>query len=161
MTSKTLVIAAAAAAAAALSGCATNLPSSYQVTASGAKLVNCTTTLNCAVTLPHYWWWTLVYPDEIDVMVPPGQQVTITWTIQGADGTTFNPLGGINLKDRTGQSVFSCNPGVSNPQAYVCSNNINGVVTNLDPNGTYTYAIKTKGIFSGWDIDPVIKNGAS
>ena len=153
MNSRTLVFAAASAAVIAMSGC-TTLPSSYHVDAGGKTVVDCSTTPDCPVTLPHHWLHT-VYPDEIYVKVPPSTKVTITWTIQGNDGTTFNQDGGITLKDDSGKAAFKCMPDATKKHIYSCSNLID-----LTPNTEYRYGIKTKGVLSGFDVDPVIRNGA-
>jgi hypothetical protein len=155
MTSKALMIAAASAAAIAMSGCATTLPASYHVDKDGKTSIDCKATLDCPVPMPHHWWGKLDYPDEIYVSVPSGKKVTITWTIQASDGTKFNPDGGITLKDESGKAAFKCMPAMME-HVYSCSN-----VIDLAPNGEYKYGIKTKGFWSGFDIDPVIKNGAS
>ena len=152
MTSKALMIAAASAAAIAMSGCET-LPSSYHLEKDGKTVVDCSMTLDCPVTLPHHWVHT-VYPDEIYVKVLPKQKVTITWTIQGNDGTTFNQDGGITLKDDAGKAAFDCVPDASKKHIYTCSNKID-----LAPNGEYKYGIKTKGWLSGFDVNPIIHNG--
>ncbi len=151
MNSKTLVFAAAAAAVIAMSGCNT-MPSSYPMDSGGKSYVDCRKTLDCQVTLPHKLWKT-EYPDEIWINVPYGQKVNITWTIKGNDDTTFDPDGGINLKAPTGQRAFVCKQDPQHKHVYSCYN-----TTDLAP--TYEYGIKTKGFWSGPNIDPVIKNGA-
>ncbi len=152
MTSKALMIAAASAAAVVMSGCTTV---QYPVDASGKTQVDCRSTGSCQVDLPHNWWHT-GYPDEILVNVPAGGKVTITWTLKGNDGTTFNQDGGITLKDESGNAAFGCAPDSTQKHVYTCTNK-----KDLPAGGTYRYGIKTKGILSGPDIDPVIRNGAS
>jgi len=153
MNSKTLVFAAVSAVVIAMSGCTTT--TGYPVGAGGKTQADCRATTDCQVDLQHNWWHT-GYPDEVLVNVPPGGKVTITWTIKGNDGTVFNQDGGINLKDASGQRAFACSmPDPQKKHIYSCYNTMD-----LTPGATYGYGIKTKGIVSGPDIDPVIKNGA-
>ena len=152
MNSKSLVIAAASAAAIAMSGC--NTVPTYPLDAGGKTYVDCRMTKDCQVKLSHSWWHT-GYPDEIWVNVASNEKVYITWTIEGNDGTTFSEGDGIFLKDPALKALFDCKQDPNKKHVYVCSNS-----RDLRPGGTYVYGIKTKGFFSGPDIDPVIKNGA-
>jgi hypothetical protein len=152
MNSKTLVFAVVSAAVVVMAGCAT--PNQYPIGADGKTQVDCRKTPDCQVELAHSWWKT-GYPDEVLVNVPAGGKVTITWTIKGNDGTTFNQDGGINLKDAAGQRIFSCMQDAQKKHVFSCYN-----TSDLGSDATYGYGIKTKGFLSGPDIDPVIKNGA-
>ena len=154
MNSKTLIFAAASAAVIAMSGCTTTPP--YPVDAGGKTQVDCRMTLDCQVKLSHSWWKT-----ELSGRNPhqrsDGQTVTITWTIQGNDGTTFNPDGGITLEGPVSrQAAFSVRTQMSRKSMSTHATNNR----DLSPDGSYEYGIKTKGFFSGPNIDPVIKNGA-
>jgi hypothetical protein len=156
MTSKTLMTVAALAVAVVMSGCTTAPP--YPVDAGGKTQVDCRTKKDCPVDLAHDYWHT-GYPDEVLVNVPPGGKVTITWTIKvkhSNDDTTFAQDGGINLKDDAGKAAFNCMQDSVQKNVYTCHN-----VRDLAPNGEYRYGIRTKGFWSGLDIDPVIRNGAS
>jgi hypothetical protein len=149
------MIAAASAAAVVISGCTTAPP--YPVGAGGKTQIDCRTKTECPVELAHDYWHT-AYPDEVLVNVPPGGKVTITWTIKvkhSNDDTTFAQEGGINLKDASGQRAFACMQDPQKKHVYSCYNTMD-----LSPGATYGYGIKTKGFWSGPDIDPVIKNGA-
>lgn len=153
MKPRTVVYAAASAAVIAMAGCATM--NQFPIGADGKTYLDCRATKDCQVELPHGWWRT-EFPDEILVNVPPGGKATITWTIKGSDGTTFAQDGGIYLKDPALQPVFDCKPDATRKHVYACTN-----AKDLRPDGRYPYGIRTKGFFSGPDIDPVIKNGAS
>ena len=105
------------------------------------------------VTLDHkVILWPPNYPDVIYVHVQPTDTVSISWTLNSRIASIFNAMGGINFKSATGQAIFSCAIDSTNTNVYKCTG------TGLASGGTYDYGIKTKGIWSGRDVDPKVVN---
>ena len=81
----------------------------------------------------------------------PTDTMKISWTLNSRIASIFNALGGINFKVTDG-AVISCAINSTNPNLYQCT------LTNLKAGGEYTYGIKTKGFWSGWNVDPKVVN---
>ncbi len=88
-------------------------------------------------------------PEAIVIKATATTAVTITWSLQSWWGVTFNPDGGINMKDRN--SPFRCEQ--INAKQWKCT-----ATSGLEPGKQYRYGLKFNGALRPFDIDPYIQN---
>jgi hypothetical protein len=88
-------------------------------------------------------------PEAIVIKATSSTTVTITWSLHSWWGVTFNPDGGINMKEK--DSPFKC--AAVNAKQWTCT-----AKSGLESGKRYYYGLKFHGAFRPYDVDPYIQN---
>ena len=146
MNSKTLASAVVVfAAVLAVSGCASTPPKPVD---SGTPF-DCTSN-TCDVPVGNRMLGEVDVPEAIVIKATTSSTtVTITWSLHSWWGVTFNPDGGINMKEKN--SPFTC--AAVNAKQWTCT-----AKSGLESGKRYYYGLKFQGAFRPYDVDPYIQN---
>jgi hypothetical protein len=116
--------------------------------ASSGRPFDCTSN-TCEVSVGNFMLGEVDVPEVIQVNASSsGTVVTVTWSLTSPWGVTFNPQGGIFMKDP--KSPFKCE--AVNAKQWKCTG------TGLQPRTQYRYGLKFSGTWRPYDIDPYIQN---